>query len=162
MKTRRCCRLKCMCTVCEQARSASLSDDFWRPAGPQSDWPWNRCYYTSMRTPIWSLTPHCVITPTDVCVCVFVRPLSPSLSLFPNSVVATVFHLTPSISPWTTSSRSPAGGLWSALCGCKPVMLSSKTADRQNKPLAATSLWPRFLESEEYFNRGLTVGEGFL
>lgn len=65
--------------LCEQAHFAFMSDDFWGSVRPQSDWPLHDCYYTLMRPPIWSLTPHCVITPTYVCVCVC-TPLSLHLS----------------------------------------------------------------------------------
>lgn len=90
------------------------------------------------------INPHCVITPTNVCV-------SLSLSLFPNSVFSTVFHLTKLISPWTTFSRSQTGGLWSALSGCKRVVLLfffnwGQNVKKQTVWMRClTSLWCNFL-----------------
>lgn len=65
------------------------------------------------------INPQCIIKPICVCAHVFV----PTFQGFPNSVYATLFHLTLSISPWTTSSRSQMAGLWSALCCNKLVPL---------------------------------------
>lgn len=63
------------------------------------------------------INPQCIIKPICVCAHVFV----PTFQGFPSTVYATLFHLTLSISLWTTSSRSQMAGLWSALCCNKLV-----------------------------------------
>lgn len=89
----------------------------FRRASEATDWLTSKQMLLHIvEAPLWSLTAHCVIKPRCVCVSVSAclrTTLSQFFSLFPKSILATVFHVL--ISPWATSSRSPPGGLCSAL-----------------------------------------------
>ena len=116
---------------------------FGGPAGPQSDWPPNRCYYTSMRPLIWSLTPHCVTTPcVCVCVCVFVRPpLRASFQLSPSFQTLLFLLYSDERIDFSLNhllKASLPGGLWSAPCSCKLVVLFVKLCTERRQHTAKT------------------------
>lgn len=92
----------CVCArVCMYACSRVCMYQRVCRQGCSVTWPVNRCYYTSMRPPLiinFSLRNHTKVSVSvyvcvRVCVCVY-TPLSPLLSLFPKSIVSTVFHVT--------------------------------------------------------------------
>lgn len=107
-----------MCVCCLHVDSLSVHVGWLSGASGATEWLTSPQMVLRINETAHLIVNLSLYNNTNMCVRLFVRPflwLSPALCLFPNSVFATVFHLTVSISLWSTSSRSPTAGLWSAL-----------------------------------------------